>query len=75
MTAASTSQGATMNADILKGKWKQAKGSMKQQWGRLTNDDLEYIEGSWERAAGKLQERYGWDRERAEGELDTWHAA
>lgn len=61
-----------MNKDILQGKWKQIKGTMQQQWGDLTDDDLDYIEGSWERAVGRLQERYGWNRERAEKELETW---
>ncbi len=64
-----------MNKDILQGKWKQVKGKMQQQWGDLTDDDLDYIEGSWERAVGRLQERYGWNRERAERELETWESA
>jgi uncharacterized protein YjbJ (UPF0337 family) len=64
-----------MNRDILEGKWKQAKGKMKQKWGELTDDDLDYIEGSWERAAGVLQERYGWARDRAERELNSWEPA
>ena len=64
-----------MNQDILEGKWKQVKGKMQQEWGDLTNDDLDYIEGSWERAVGRLQERYGWNRERAEHELRGWEAA
>jgi uncharacterized protein YjbJ (UPF0337 family) len=60
-----------MNQDIFEGKWKQTKGIMRQKWGDLTNDDLDYIQGSWDRAAGLLQERYGWARDRAERELGS----
>lgn len=45
--------------NVLSGKWKQLRGQVKQQWGKLTDDDLEHIDGSWERFVGKLQERYG----------------
>ena len=59
-----------MNADILKGKWGQMKGDVKQWWGKLTDDDLTYIEGSWEKLVGRLQEHYGYTREQAEAEVD-----
>jgi uncharacterized protein YjbJ (UPF0337 family) len=48
-----------MNTDIIKGKWKQLNGRIKQQWGELTDDDLQAAEGSREYLAGKIQERYG----------------
>jgi uncharacterized protein YjbJ (UPF0337 family) len=64
-----------MNRDVFEGKWKQTKGMLQQQWGKLTNDDIDYIQGSWDRAAGRLQERYGWERDRAERELSKWDAA
>ena len=35
-----------MNWDQIAGKWKQLKGSAKQQWGKLTDDDIDYISGS-----------------------------
>lgn len=49
-----------MNWDIIQGKWDQLKGSVKQQWGELTDDELTQINGDREKLAGKLQERYGW---------------
>ena len=58
-----------MNSDIIKGKWKQLSGSIKQRWGKLTDDDLDVAEGHREYLAGKLQERYGWTKEEAEKEL------
>lgn len=48
-----------MNTDIIKGKWKQLNGRIKQQWGELTDDDLTAAEGNRDYLAGKIQERYG----------------
>jgi uncharacterized protein YjbJ (UPF0337 family) len=59
-----------VNSDILKGKWKQMKGEFKNWWGRLTDDDLDQIAGSKDKLIGKIQERYGYDRDRAEKEVD-----
>ena len=61
-----------MNTDILKGKWKQLKGSVRKLWGELTDDEVDQIEGDAERLVGKVQERYGRSREQAEAEVDRW---
>ncbi|RPJ37425.1 MAG: CsbD family protein [Planctomycetaceae bacterium] len=61
-----------MNRDILAGKWKQLKGSAKQKWGKLTDDDLDRVEGSRDELIGMIQERYGKSREEAEREVDDW---
>lgn len=61
-----------MNRDILEGKWMQLKGNIKQQWGRLTDDELDQINGRYEELVGKIQERYGYSREEAANEVDTW---
>jgi uncharacterized protein YjbJ (UPF0337 family) len=61
-----------MNPDVLKGKWAQMKGEAKVQWGKLTDDDLDQIEGNAQKLVGKVQERYGWERDRAEREVDQW---
>ncbi|WP_061241008.1 CsbD family protein [Ectopseudomonas composti] len=58
-----------MNSDIIKGKWKQLNGRIKERWGNLTDDDLDVAEGHSEYLAGKLQERYGWTKEKAQQEL------
>jgi uncharacterized protein YjbJ (UPF0337 family) len=58
-----------MNADVIKGKWKQINGRIKERWGNLTDDDLDVAEGHSEYLAGKLQERYGWTKEKAQDEL------
>jgi uncharacterized protein YjbJ (UPF0337 family) len=59
-----------MNADVLKGKWKQLRGEVKTWWGNLTDDDFDQIDGERDKLVGRLQERYGYARERAEAEVD-----
>jgi len=54
-----------MDSDILKGKWKQYKGMLKDRWGKLTDNDVNQIEGKIEILAGKLQEKYGLTKEKA----------
>jgi uncharacterized protein YjbJ (UPF0337 family) len=61
-----------MNWDQVQGKWKQIKGSVKERWGKLTDDDLDAIAGKQEQFVGKIQERYGITREQAERELELW---
>jgi uncharacterized protein YjbJ (UPF0337 family) len=64
----------SMNEDIFKGYWKQLKGRAKSAWAELTDDDLMHIEGRRDVLAGKLQERYGWTREEAENEIESFLA-
>jgi uncharacterized protein YjbJ (UPF0337 family) len=61
-----------VNWDRIEGNWKQFKGSARQQWGRLTEDDLEVVGGKRERLAGKIQEAYGITREASEKQLAEW---
>jgi len=58
-----------MNKDILAGKWKEMKGRVKEQWGKLTDDDLTRLEGDQEQLAGRIQERYGVAKEEAERQV------
>lgn len=55
-----------MNEDRIKGKWKQLSGTLKEKWGKLTDDDLQVAEGNSEYLAGKIQERYGYAKDEAE---------
>ncbi len=48
-----------MNSDIFEGNWKQFKGNMIEQWGKLTSDDLDVAAGRRDQMVGKIQERYG----------------
>jgi len=56
----------------IKGSWNQTKGAVKEQWGKLTDDDLLEIEGRRDQLVGKIQTRYGITREQAEAQVSTW---
>ena len=55
-----------MNEDILKGKWQEIKGRVKEKWGKLTDNDLGEIEGKGEKLLGHLQKKYGYIRDKAD---------
>lgn len=59
-----------MNSDIAEGKWRQMTGSIKEKWGKLTDDDIQQVDGKFEKFCGKMQEKYGMTREQAETEFD-----
>ncbi len=61
-----------MNWDQVEGQWKQLKGSIREKFGKLTDDDLQVIGGKKDQFVGKLQERYGISREQAQKDLDNW---
>lgn len=61
-----------MDRDRIEGNWKQLKGKAKQQWGKLTDDDLTAAAGRREELAGKVQERYGLAKDAAEKQVDDW---
>ena len=63
-----------MNSDWLMGNWKQYQGSAKEQWGKLTDDDLTKVEGRRDQLVGRIQERYGIVRDEAEREVREWEA-
>lgn len=61
-----------MNWDQITGQWNQIKGSAKEKFGKLTDDDLNQIAGKREPFVRKLQERYGIAREEAQSRADEW---
>lgn len=58
-----------MSWDRVQGNWKQFKGKVKSQWGKLTDDQLDVIDGEREQLAGKIQETYGISRDEAEKQI------
>jgi uncharacterized protein YjbJ (UPF0337 family) len=56
----------------MKGSWQQTKGAVKEQWGKLTDDDLMQVEGRRDVLVGKIQTRYGISREQAEAQVSGW---
>jgi uncharacterized protein YjbJ (UPF0337 family) len=61
-----------VNADILKGQWKELQGKVRQQWGKLTDDDLATIKGDRDVLMGKIQIYYGRTRVQVQRDLDQW---
>jgi uncharacterized protein YjbJ (UPF0337 family) len=52
-------QEVDVNRDRLEGRWKQLSGSVKEQWGRLTDVRLSVVAGKHDQLAGRYQEQYG----------------
>ena len=63
-----------MNKDTIEGNWKQLKGKVQQQWGKLTDDDFDVIAGRSTELAGRIQERYGISRDEAEKQIKDWQS-
>lgn len=58
-----------MNTDIIKGHWHAIKGKLKQQWGKLTDDEIMKMQGTSEELAGALQKAYGYEKDEAQKEI------
>ena len=58
-----------MNWDLIEGNWKQFKGKVKEQWGKLTDDHLDRIEGKRDQLSGKIQETYIIGKDEAEKQI------
>jgi len=63
-----------MNHDRIAGNWKQVSGKVREQWGKLTDDDLTVVEGKRDQLVGRIQERYGVAKEHAEAQVKTWES-
>jgi len=61
-----------MNWNQSEGKWHHVKGKVREQWGKLTDDDLDVIAGRRDQFLGRLQERYGLAQAEAERQIDEW---
>jgi uncharacterized protein YjbJ (UPF0337 family) len=58
-----------MNAEQLKGQWKQIRGEVRKQWGKLTDEDLDRSGGEIQKLSGKIQEKYGVAKDAAEEQI------
>jgi uncharacterized protein YjbJ (UPF0337 family) len=61
-----------MNADEIKGTWMVFKGKIQEKGGKLTSDDLDVIEGDRKQIVGRVQQRYGYSKEEAQRQVDSW---
>lgn len=61
-----------MNWEQIEGKWKQLTGSVRERWGKLTDDDVQTLTGQKDQLVGKIQERYGFANAEAEKQAEAW---
>ncbi|MFN0186523.1 MAG: CsbD family protein [Aquabacterium sp.] len=61
-----------MNWERVEGNWLQLKGQVREQWGKLTDDDIDVVAGQRTQLAGKIEERYGLAKDQAETQLRAW---
>src|ERR1043166_217127 len=62
-----------MDWNRVEGNWKQVKGKVKEKWGKLTDDDLDFVAGKRDQLEGKIQERYGIARDQVRKDIDDWY--
>src|SRR5690606_35122158 len=62
-----------MDWNRVEGNWKQFSGKIKEQWGKLTDDDIAQINGNREQLEGKIQERYGKAKDEVRKDIDDWY--
>lgn len=61
-----------MNQDRIEGNWTQFKGIVQEQWGKLTDDDLDIIAGKRDQLLGRIQARHGLEKDEAEKQVDAF---
>lgn len=61
-----------MNWDQVESRWKDLNGSVKENWGKLTDVDLEEISGKREQLISKIQSAYGMTRREADKQVWDW---
>ena len=61
-----------MDWNRVEGNWKQFKGKVKEQWGKLTDDDFDVIAGKRDQLVGRIQQQYGISKDEAERQVRTF---
>jgi uncharacterized protein YjbJ (UPF0337 family) len=61
-----------MNWDTVEGNWKQFKGKAKEQWGKLTDNQLDVVAGKRDKLLGTIQQAYGITKDQSEKQLAEW---
>ncbi|MDZ4779129.1 MAG: CsbD family protein [Planctomycetia bacterium] len=61
-----------MNWDTVEGQWKQLRGKVREQWGKLTDDELDVVAGKRDQLAGLIQKKYGIAKDEAEKQVDEF---
>jgi uncharacterized protein YjbJ (UPF0337 family) len=64
-----------MNKDTIQGNWKELKGKVREQWGKLTDDDFATMEGRRDQLVGAVQKRYGLAKDEAERQVRDFESS
>lgn len=70
-----------VNQQTISGNWNELKGKLREQWGELSDDELDQVHGNAEQLIGLLQRKTGNSREEIENRLDhllgneSWYQA
>ena len=54
------------------GKWQQFKGKAREEWGELTDQELEEARGNWDQFVGTVKEKTGETAENIERKYEEW---
>ncbi len=52
-----------MNEDQAQGKWDRFTAKVKQEWGKLTDDEVKQAEGNKDELIARIREKYGDSKE------------
>jgi uncharacterized protein YjbJ (UPF0337 family) len=61
-----------MDSNRIEGSWEELKGKAKSKWGNLTDNELTQIGGKKDELMGRLQARYGYSKDKAQQEIESW---
>lgn len=61
-----------MNWDRIEGNWKQFSGRVKEQWGKLTDNEIARANGSRDQLVGIIQARYGYAKDEVKKDVEAW---
>ena len=64
-----------MNWDQIEGKWKELKGSAREKWGKLTDDEWTQLKGKRDQLSGIIQQKYGIAKEEAEKQIKEFESS
>jgi uncharacterized protein YjbJ (UPF0337 family) len=62
-----------LNLNVRRPARQRLRLRQKQQWGKLTDDELTQINGSQEKFEGIIQERYGIAKDEIRKQIDSWY--
>lgn len=61
-----------MDKELFRGRWNEMRGEIKNQWGKLTEDEIMQIKGDLDKLKGKIQERYSYSKEQAKDVIENF---